>query len=99
MAGNPAYWRRRPRRRGYPEPEQHVRRDARHRGRISLSSDRRLQGLVPITPALAFDVDYRYFATTGTDFTSTNPDSIKSNYGTHNLVASLTWLFGVPTAP
>jgi opacity protein-like surface antigen len=25
---------------------------------------------VPITPALAFDVDYRYFATTGTDFTS-----------------------------
>lgn len=54
---------------------------------------------VPIAPALAFDVDYRYFATTGTDFISTNPDSIKSNYGTHNLVASLTWLFGVPASP
>jgi opacity protein-like surface antigen len=53
----------------------------------------------PITPALAFDVDYRYFATTGTNFTSTNPDLIKSDYGTHNIVASLTWLFGVPTAP
>jgi hypothetical protein len=30
---------------------------------------------------------------------SANPDLIKSNYETHNLVASLTWLFGVPTAP
>ena len=54
---------------------------------------------VPIAPALAFDVDYRYFATTGTDFTSTNPDTIKSNYGTHNLVASLTWLFNAPMPP
>jgi len=48
----------------------------------------------PITPALAFDVDYRYFATTGTNFTSTTADVIKSDYGTHNVVASLTWLFG-----
>jgi opacity protein-like surface antigen len=54
---------------------------------------------VPITPALAFDVDYRYFATTGTNFISTNPSPIKSNYGTNNLVASLTWLFGVPASP
>ena len=53
----------------------------------------------PITPALAFDVDYRYFATPGTDFTSTNPDVIKSDYGTHNVVASLTWLFGVSPVP
>jgi opacity protein-like surface antigen len=54
---------------------------------------------VPITPALAFDVDYRYFATTGTNFISTNPSSIKSNYGTNNLVASLTWLFGASPLP
>jgi opacity protein-like surface antigen len=47
-----------------------------------------------INPALAFDVDYRYFATTGTNFTSTTADLIKSDYGTHNVVASLTWLFG-----
>jgi len=53
----------------------------------------------PITPALAFDVDYRYFATTGTDFTSTTADLIKSDYGTHNIVASLTWLFGAPLSP
>jgi len=53
----------------------------------------------PITPALAFDVDYRYFTTTGTDFTSTNPDLIKSDYSTHNIVASLTWLFGAPASP
>jgi opacity protein-like surface antigen len=47
-----------------------------------------------INPALALDIDYRYFATTSTDFTSTNPDLIKSDYGTHNVVVSLTWLFG-----
>lgn len=49
-----------------------------------------------ITPAVAFDIDYRYFATTGTTFTSTNPDEIRSSYPTHNVVGSLTWLFGVP---
>jgi opacity protein-like surface antigen len=54
---------------------------------------------VPITPALAFDVDYRYFSTPGTTFTSTTVDPIKSNYRTNNLVASLTWLFGAPLAP
>src|SRR5205814_4052600 len=52
-----------------------------------------------INPALAFDVDYRYFATTATNFTSTTADLIKSDYGTHNVVASLTWLFGVPLSP
>ena len=53
----------------------------------------------PITPALAFDVDYRYFATTGTNFTSTTADVIKSDYGTHNIVASLSWLFSAPLSP
>lgn len=47
-----------------------------------------------IDPALAVDIDYRYFATTATNFTSTEPSLIKSDYGTHNVVASLTWLFG-----
>jgi opacity protein-like surface antigen len=49
-----------------------------------------------VLPSLAFDVDYRYFATTGTTFTSTNPDEIRSAYPTHNVVGSLTWLFGSP---
>jgi len=48
----------------------------------------------PIYPGLALDVDYRYFATTDTNFISTNPDLIKSNYGTHNVVVSLTWQLG-----
>ena len=49
-----------------------------------------------VLPSLAFDIDYRYFATTDTNFTSTNPDLIRSSYPTHNVVASVTWLFGVP---
>jgi opacity protein-like surface antigen len=48
----------------------------------------------PINPALALDIDYRYFATSDTNFISTNPDLIKSNYSTHNVVVSLTWQFG-----
>jgi opacity protein-like surface antigen len=52
-----------------------------------------------VTPSLAFDVDYRYFATNGANFTSTTADVIKSDYGSHNVVASLTWLFGAPPAP
>ena len=49
-----------------------------------------------VLPSLALDIDYRYFATTGTTFTSTNPDQIRSSYPTHNVVASVSWLFGVP---
>jgi OmpA-OmpF porin, OOP family len=48
----------------------------------------------PISPALALDIDYRYFATADTNFISTNPDLIKSNYRTHNVVVSLTWQLG-----
>ena len=47
-----------------------------------------------VLPSLAFDIDYRYFATTDTTFTSTNPDQIRSSYPTHNIVASVSWLFG-----
>ena len=49
-----------------------------------------------VVPSLAFDVDDRYFATAGTTFTSTNPDQIRSDYPTHNVIGSVTWLFGVP---
>jgi OOP family OmpA-OmpF porin len=58
-----------------------------------------------INPALALDVDYRYFATpeqTITAATSTRVtkccifSSVKSKYQTHNLVASLTMMFGAP---
>jgi hypothetical protein len=49
-----------------------------------------------ISPALAFDIDYRYFATARTIFVSTNPDQIRSSYPSHNIVASLSWLFEVP---
>jgi OOP family OmpA-OmpF porin len=47
-----------------------------------------------VLPSIAFDIDYRYFATTGTTFTTTNPDQIRSSYPTHNIVASVSWLFG-----
>ena len=49
-----------------------------------------------VLPSVALDIDYRYFATTGTTFTSTNPDQIRSDYPTHHIVASVSWLFGVP---
>ena len=51
----------------------------------------------PINPGLALDIDYRYFGTSDTNFISTNPDLIKSEYGSHNVVVSLTWQFGVPS--
>jgi OmpA-OmpF porin, OOP family len=64
-----------------------------------------------INPLLAFDVDYRYLATT--DFTLRNKGvfplpplgfppgstSYKSGYSTQNIVASLTMKFGAPPPP
>jgi|ERR1051325_1322205 hypothetical protein len=49
-----------------------------------------------INPAVAVDLDYRYFATTETAFLSTNVgrDRIHSDYRTHNLIASLVYRFG-----
>lgn len=52
-----------------------------------------------INPLLAFDIDYRYFATRPTNFISTNPDLIKSEYKSHNVVIGLSYLLGVPTQP
>ena len=49
-----------------------------------------------LSPAVAFDLDYRYFATTETTFLSTNVggDKIHSDYRTHNVIASLVYRFG-----
>jgi outer membrane protein OmpA-like peptidoglycan-associated protein len=66
-----------------------------------------------INPLLAFDIDYRYLATTDPSFTNKGvfplPNSpggfparstkYKSGYDTHNIVASLTMKFGAPPAP
>jgi hypothetical protein len=40
--------------------------------------------------------DYQYFATIRTTFVSTNSDDIRSSYPSHNIVASVSWLFGMP---
>ena len=62
-----------------------------------------------INPSLAFDLDYRYLATSDPTFriTPLGGASYRSGYSTHNLVASLTMRFGpapavavpVPPAP
>jgi hypothetical protein len=59
-----------------------------------------------INPNLAFDLDYRYFSTPSTTIHGKigTPDaccvfsSVKTGYNTHNIVASLTMMFGVPPA-
>jgi OOP family OmpA-OmpF porin len=64
-----------------------------------------------INPLLAFDLDYRYLATTDATFTNKGvfpfpgvgfPPSTtkyKTGYSTQNIVASLTMKFGAPPAP
>jgi OOP family OmpA-OmpF porin len=64
-----------------------------------------------INPLLAFDIDYRYLATTSPTFTNKGvapfppfgfpPRTVKytSGYNTQNIVASLTMKFGAPPAP
>ena len=49
-----------------------------------------------INPALAFDLDYRYLATTDPTFKAANGSKYKSEYSTHNVVASLSVRFGAP---
>ena len=50
-----------------------------------------------INPALAFDLDYRYLATTDPTFKSSfGGVKYTSGYSTHNLVASLSMRFGAP---
>jgi OmpA-OmpF porin, OOP family len=53
-----------------------------------------------ITPNVAFDLDYRYLATTQATFrVPGNGTKYKSGYDTHNLMASLVYRFGPPPAP
>jgi OmpA-OmpF porin, OOP family len=64
-----------------------------------------------INPLLAFDLDYRYLATTSPSFNNKgvfpfppfgfppNTTKYKSGYNTQNIVASLTMKFGAPPAP
>jgi OmpA-OmpF porin, OOP family len=63
-----------------------------------------------INPSLAFDLDYRYLATTDPTFhfTDSNPVDVaagvtggtyKSGYATHSLLASLSFRFGAPPPP
>src|SRR5260370_12896572 len=81
---------------------------------IASSSDWELgyQGIAGIryniNPSLAFDLDYRYLATTDPTFRSSSPlGRYRSGYTSHNVVASLTVRFGaipllappVPPAP
>ena len=55
-----------------------------------------------INPALAFDVDYRYFATMDPTFHATPAQggfSYKSEHASHNVLASFTVKFGAPPPP
>jgi OmpA-OmpF porin, OOP family len=49
-----------------------------------------------INPALAFDLDYRYLATTDPTFKTSFGQKFTSEFSSHNLVASLTMRFGAP---
>jgi OmpA-OmpF porin, OOP family len=53
-----------------------------------------------ISPNIAFDLDYRYLATTKATFrVPGNGTKYKTGYDTHNLMASLVYRFGPPPAP
>jgi len=57
-----------------------------------------------LSPALALDLDYRYFATLDPHFRTTAGVGITSSYSSHNIVASLVYRFGpgpaaAPPAP
>jgi OOP family OmpA-OmpF porin len=52
-----------------------------------------------ISPSLAFDLDYRYLATAGADFRNANGARSSGGYQTHNLVASLNFMFGAAAPP
>ena len=49
-----------------------------------------------INPALAFDLDYRYLATTDPTFKAVTGAKFSSSYSTHNILASLSVRFGAP---
>jgi OOP family OmpA-OmpF porin len=53
-----------------------------------------------LTPNIAVDLDYRYFATTDPTFrTAVTNSAYKTGYSTHNVVASVVYRFGPPAPP
>ena len=53
-----------------------------------------------VTPNIALDLDYRYFATTKATFrVPGTTNTYRSGYDTHNLMASLVYRLGPPPAP
>ncbi|HTT81599.1 MAG TPA: OmpA family protein [Stellaceae bacterium] len=53
-----------------------------------------------INPSLAFDLDYRYLATTDPTFQTTLPGvSYRSEYASHSVIASLSLRFGAAPPP
>ena len=54
-----------------------------------------------INPSLAFDVDYRYLATTDPTFSVARVKGVRytSGYSTHSVLASLSVRFGAPPPP
>ena len=53
-----------------------------------------------VSPNLAFDLDYRYLATTDPTFRINGTGvRFKTGYETHNIMASLVYRFGPPPAP
>jgi OOP family OmpA-OmpF porin len=55
---------------------------------------------VPLAPNWAFDLDYRYFATTEPTYKGkAGGGAISSYYTTHNVLASLTYSFAPPPPP
>jgi outer membrane protein OmpA-like peptidoglycan-associated protein len=52
-----------------------------------------------INPSLAFDLDYRYLATTDPTFRTVNGAKYTSSYASHNILASLSVRFGAPPPP
>ena len=51
------------------------------------------------SPNVALDLDYRYLATLDPTFQSGLIGTYKSGYSSHNIVASVTMLFGAPPPP
>ena len=78
----------------------------RPRGAGTLVSDTQwefgYQGIVGlrynINPSLILDVDYRYLGTTDPTFRTVGGFRYRSDYESHNLVASLSYRFGPPAA-
>ncbi|MGE0258921.1 MAG: OmpA family protein [Alphaproteobacteria bacterium] len=53
-----------------------------------------------VTPTIAVDLDYRYFATTGTTFRTAGSNiAYKTGYNTQNVIASIVYRLGPPAPP